>query len=111
MNVLSAIILLTSCLTATPPALQPVAPEQTATVSGYDFSRCVCCGGWIFSMENTRYLGNHIEGWELAPDHSKIIMNGDTIPFPFDVAMDFNHEEGNCAESRITIQTIELVKD
>jgi len=66
-------------------------------LTGWDNSRCGCCGGWIIEIEGHTFLADSI------PNKKQVLSPKDTI-FPIPVDIDFTPKE--FCSSRIVITCI-----
>lgn len=90
----------------------PYAPIQAAgKIVSYDTNRCSCCGGWVFMIDDVRYLGGYIEGWEPVRSGGsypkRFIVYGDTLYFPLPVSLKYSPAKSTC--TRINVEAVEIL--
>ncbi|OQX80883.1 MAG: hypothetical protein B6D64_02640 [Bacteroidetes bacterium 4484_276] len=67
-------------------------------ITGYDWRKCMCCGGWIIEIDNSIY-----RFFEL-PDNCIINLENET--FPLNVKLDWVEEDFQCLGDEIIIKKI-----
>lgn len=70
------------------------------TITGYDMTKCGCCGGWIINIDDVSYLTDSI------PDYSSFNIAEET--FPIAVKLDWQMNEKGCL-NKITVQRIKKI--
>jgi hypothetical protein len=63
---------------------------STAVITGRDFTKCYCCGGWIIEIDNLTYK------FDRAPVGSTV--NLETLSYPASVNVTWHSLPGNCSQ-------------
>lgn len=69
--------------------------ETNGIITGQDFRKCVCCGGWVVKIDSTEYMINSF------PDDLEFNLENETLPLP----VSLTYETEPCA----TIQRIKVL--
>jgi hypothetical protein len=81
--------------------------DKQGTITGPDYRKCVCCGGWMIKFsdrdDNGELYIRHTNFYEL-PAGSTIDLTNATFPIP----VKFNYHETNNSCRVIVIEKIEL---
>jgi hypothetical protein len=78
---------------------------SNASIIGYDASLCACCGGWIFSIENSvRPNGDSTYLCSGLPEGFEV---GDPPVYPIPVKIEWENNASYCNGAFITIKKIE----
>jgi len=86
-----------------PPPSDSLYSENEAVITGYDFSECACCGGYIISIVNNPPYGKDFLTLEL-PDNMQMQPNS---VYPIYVKMKWAIDTGACNERYIHIISME----
>ena len=90
-----ALIILTSVLSS----CRKEETRDTGTITGYDYRKCMCCGGWFVE------IGDSIYRFDQFPEASSIDL--DSITYPFDVWLDWNFKDPQCMGDEIVVTYLE----
>ena len=77
---------------------QPGPDYQKATITGYDYRMCICCGGWFIEIGKETYR------FDQLPPSSNLDLNN--AEFPLKVKVIWKKDENGCAGDEIIIEKI-----
>jgi hypothetical protein len=75
--------------------------KDTGSITGQDFRRCMCCGGWFVDINSETYRFKEI------PKSSDLDLN--SAEFPIHVYVDWTTDENGCLGDEIIIEQIEQI--
>ena len=75
--------------------------KDIGTITGEDFRRCMCCGGWFIDINSETYRFNEL------PENSTLDLNIEE--FPIQVNIDWIADENACLGDEIIIERIEKI--
>jgi hypothetical protein len=75
--------------------------KDIGTITGEDFRRCMCCGGWFININSETYRFNEL------PENSDIDLSSEE--FPIQVHLDWISVENACLGDEIIIERIEKI--
>jgi hypothetical protein len=76
--------------------------QNSGTIIGADYRKCMCCGGWFIK------IGNDTLRFQNLPEGSNI--NLTDVKYPIDVYLDWNYPDPQCMPDQITVTRMELKK-
>jgi len=75
--------------------------KDIGAITGEDFRRCMCCGGWFININSETYRFNEL------PENSDIDLSSEE--FPIQVHLDWISVENACLGDEIIIERIEKI--
>ncbi len=75
--------------------------KDMGTITGEDFRRCMCCGGWFIDINSETYRFNKL------PENSNLDLNIEE--FPIQVYLDWIADENACLGDEIIIERIDKI--
>ena len=94
--IITALILISSCVEEVNSDFKDI-----GTITGEDFRRCMCCGGWFIDINSETYRFDEL------PENSNLDLNIEE--FPLQVYVDWIANENACLGDEIIIEQIEKV--
>ena len=76
--------------------------QDSGTILGHDYRKCMCCGGWFIEIEKDTLR------FDRLPEGCTI--NFDSLAFPFDVYLDWQPKDPGCLGDEIIVNRMELKK-
>ncbi|MEL6193578.1 MAG: hypothetical protein AAFR66_16070 [Bacteroidota bacterium] len=74
--------------------------EVEASITGPDFRRCACCGGWFIEIADSTYR------FQKFPDCSEIEGLADDVKYPIPVTIDFRADLNPCLGDEIFLEKL-----
>ena len=72
---------------------------DVGTITGIDYRKCMCCGGWFIEINSETYRFNEL------PKNSNLNLNIEV--FPIEVNLDWVVDENACIGDEIIVNRIE----
>lgn len=76
--------------------------DNSGTIIGFDYRKCMCCGGWFISIEQDTLR------FDQLPEGCSIDLNDPE--FPIEVYLDWQPKDPRCLGDEIIVTRIELKK-
>jgi hypothetical protein len=76
--------------------------DNSGTIIGQDYRKCMCCGGWFIEIENDTLRFDQI------PENCDVNLT-DAI-YPVDVYLDWHHKDPKCLGDEIIVTRMEVKK-
>jgi len=76
--------------------------QNEGIISGYDYRKCMCCGGYFVEVEDSTYR------FYVMPDDFNFDWETDT--FPLNVLLDWRLDSAQCLGDEIIVERMERVK-
>lgn len=72
--------------------------KSKGVITGYDYRKCMCCGGWFIEISGSAYRFQEI------PKESNLNLEIDTLPL--NLELDWKKSNTPCLGDEITVQRI-----
>ena len=76
--------------------------KDIGTITGQDFRKCMCCGGWFIEINAEVYRFNEL------PDNSVVDLDSISEEFPIQVTLDWIKDQDACLGDEIIIERIKF---
>ena len=76
--------------------------KSDGVITGYDYRKCICCGGWFIVIQDSTYRFKEI------PKDGILYLNNET--FPLTVELDWKKSTEPCIGDEITVVRIRKKK-
>lgn len=97
MKLLTTFLLLTILTTG---CKQEPCYEDTGTIIGQDYRKCMCCGGWFIEINQDTLR------FDQLPDSTNVNLT-DAV-YPIEVYLDWQHKDPKCLGDEIIVTRMEL---
>ena len=74
--------------------------QDTGTVFGFDYRKCMCCGGYFIEINKDTLR------FDQMPENQ--IINFDSLGFPVEVYLDWHHKDPKCLGDEIIVDRIKV---